>query len=166
MNETLNHMKTKKLTTLIQECRDLHDKGDELIARCKKPSPFQKLTDRCDALTEIAQAYLDTLPFIPSDECCERIWKWAWDNVAKDEQGHVDWPEDGWDDTDPRSLPYEILDGGIPFSNVPRNGSLQYALGWSIVAQDANLRSLLEFVEGRQSEWIRFKCLADFGDDD
>lgn len=115
---------------------------------------FSDLSKRCDQLSEVAQKYLDTLPFISSEECTKRIWNWAWEQVDKDDRGDVIFNEK-------HDFAEQIIDGGVPYSEQPSNGSLHYSLGWSVTAQDANLRSLLEFVEGRQNEWIKFKCLAD-----
>ena len=117
-------------------------------------SYFQQISHRCTELSNIAQKYLDTLPFISSEECCKRIWNWACDQMDTDEQGNFIW-------NGKNGFAEEILDGGYLQAEPPHNGSLHYSLGWSIVAQDANLRSLLEFVEGRQTEWTKFQCLAE-----
>jgi hypothetical protein len=115
---------------------------------------FSKISEDCNQLTEVAQRYLDTLPFISNDDCIERIWVWACNQMDKDEKGYFVF-------NGKNGLAEDIVDSGVPFSVLPKNGSLVYSLGWSVTAQDANLRSLLEFVEGRQTEWVKFKCLVD-----
>jgi hypothetical protein len=114
---------------------------------------FQILSDKCTELSDIAQKYLDTMPFITNEECSNRIWSWACSQMDTDENGYFIF-------NGKNEFAEEIVDGGIPFAEPPRNGSLHYSLGWSITAQEANLRSLLEFLEGRQSEWVKFKCLV------
>lgn len=115
---------------------------------------FKSISDACEDLSQVAQGYLDTLPFIASEEVVQRVWNWACNQMDKDERDHFIF-------NGKNGLAEDIVDTGVPFSMQPTNGSLHYSLGWSIVAQEANLRSLLEYVEGRQQEWIKFKCLAD-----
>lgn len=117
-------------------------------------SYFKRISDECTKLSETAQKYLDKLEFIDSELCCRKIWDWACSQMDEDERGYFVF-------NGKNELAEYIVDSGIPFSEMPSNGSLHYSLGWSIVAQDANLRSLLEFVEGRQKEWVKFECLVD-----
>jgi hypothetical protein len=115
---------------------------------------FEQLKEECNRLSQIAGEYIDTLPFIENEEVIQRIWRWAESQVEIDDDGYFIL-------NGKNELAEDVLDSGVPFSGTPRNGSLHYALGWSAVAQDANLRSLLEFVEGRQPDWIKFQCLAE-----
>ena len=45
-----------------------------------------------------------------------------------------------------------VVEGGMPYYGVPRNGSLKFTLGFSVVSQEAHLRNLLERAEGRTME--------------
>lgn len=118
-------------------------------------SLFADISKRCDELTAVAQEYLDSLPFIPSDECAQRIWTWAWQNVIVMDNGTVDW------ENSTNSFALEIIDSGIPYYGQITNGSIHYSLGWSVVAQDANLRKVLEYVEGRSEKIEPFQMLAE-----
>ena len=115
---------------------------------------FTDISNKCTELSKTAQVYLDKYDFISSQDCISRIWSWAWSNMDKDEDGNPIF-------NGKNELAEDIVDGGVPYSVPPKNGSIHYSLGWSIVAQEANLRSLLEFVEGRQKEWIKFQCLVE-----
>ena len=117
---------------------------------------FQVLIDNCEKLNEQGQAYLDTLPFIPSDEVAERIYKKGMEifHAANEDWSAV--PE--WVKT--------VADGFVPYSEAPRNGSLRYALGWAMVSQEAHLRNLLERAEGRTTEKLDFEILADVNMED
>jgi bisphosphoglycerate-dependent phosphoglycerate mutase len=101
---------------------------------------FQSLIEKSNQFTEIANDYLSKLPELDNDEIAERIWQWAIQNENNE-------------------LAEEIINDGIPYYFIPRNGSLKFALGYSIAAHEANLRSLLEFVENRQNCWIKFQCI-------
>lgn len=114
---------------------------------------FKSISDRCELLTTEAQKYLDGLPFISNDECAERIVKWASGQVDRDERGYVIY-------NGKNEFAELILDAGVPYYDAPKNGSLHHTLGWSTTAQEANVRSILEYVEGRQEKWIKFRCLV------
>lgn len=117
---------------------------------------FSKISEGCDKLTEIGQTYLDSLPFIPSGEAAERIWNKArsiFDSLGGDEKA--------WEDENLPQWVADTMDWAVPYTQIPRNGSLHYSLGWSVVAQEANLRALLEYVEGREPEQRKFQMLAD-----
>jgi len=115
---------------------------------------FSKISERCNQLSHIGAAYMDKLPFIPTEDVVQKIWDWAWLQMDKDGDGNIVW-------NGKNELAEDIIDSGVPFSEAPSNGSLHYTLGWSVVAQEANIRSLFEFIEGRQPEWIKFQCLAE-----
>lgn len=117
-------------------------------------SYFDLISEECNKLNLKAQEYLDTLPFIDNIELINKIWSWAWNQVDKDENECVIF-------NGKHQLAEEIIDAGVPYVEMPNNGSIHYSLGWAIVAQDANLRSLYEFIEGRQTEQLTFKMLAD-----
>lgn len=113
---------------------------------------FDAIVHRCEQLDALGQAYLDKFDFIPSDEMAERIWNAA--KVLFDAAGE-DWdkiPE--WAAT--------CMDGYVPYTpGGRRNGSIYYALGFSIVSRDAHLRNLLEIAEGRTTEELDFPVLAE-----
>jgi len=117
-------------------------------------SYFKQISENCETLSDIADNYLKSLPYIDNDSCIKRIWDWACSQMESDGTGYFIF--NGKND-----FAEQIVDSGVPYSEIPTNGSLRYSLGWSVTAQEANLRSLLEFVEGRQSEWTLFECLAD-----
>lgn len=114
---------------------------------------FTAISHRCNQLTEISQAYLDKLPFIPNDEVMERIW-----NAAQKYEAELDADID-WDSVPEWAA--RTLDGWMPYSQEPRNGSIYFALGYSVVAQEANLRRLLEYVEGGTDTFEPTTCLAE-----
>jgi hypothetical protein len=117
-------------------------------------SYFNLIVEECNKLNLKAQTYLDSLPFIDNDTLINKIWSWAWEQMDKDQNGYVIF-------NGKNSLAEEIIDEGVPYTKIPNNSSIHYSLGWAIVAQDANLRSLYEFIEGRQTEQLTFKMLAD-----
>lgn len=49
-----------------------------------------------------------------------------------------------------RDLIDEILDGWMPYTQIPRNGSLWFSLGFSVVAMEANLRMMREYFIGSE----------------
>lgn len=111
---------------------------------------FEQLTKRCNQLNEKGNAYLDTLPFLPNDEVCDRIYKAAqriFQEANEDWESIPDWVA-------------SAMDGWIPYAALPKNGSLHYSLGWAVASQDAHLRNLLERAEGRETKELNFPVLA------
>jgi len=101
---------------------------------------FRELTRRCDELGETAEAYLAELPDLGLS-CCEmaqRIWLIAQERLAAAPEGtdHPWWVE-------------SISEGHMPFVGTPDRASLAVHMGFSIEAQEAHLRNLLEIAEGR-----------------
>ena len=116
---------------------------------------FTELKERCDVLNAIAQEYLDGLPFIDNETLAKSIWAKVWDTLPKHPCGDCDWER--WDE-----MPelFEIADCGVPYTQLPKNGSLHYAIGFAITAQEANLRALYEHLINGAEKRV-FKMLAD-----
>jgi len=108
---------------------------------------FAAISKRADELTARAQAYLDGLPFMPNDNVMGRLWEIAQAIDTADGE-NPDWVD-------------STLDGWIPFSGVPRDGSLFFALGYSPTAQDARLRNLLEVAERRENVTLELATVAE-----
>ena len=112
---------------------------------------FKAITTRCEELDKLGQAYLDRFEFLPNDQVLDRIWAKAWElfeAAGKDFKKIPEWAA-------------SAVDGHIPYSAPPRNGSLYYLMGWSVVAQDAHLRNQLEIAEGRETKELDFPVLAE-----
>lgn len=112
---------------------------------------FVDLAERAAELDSLGQAYLDSLPFVSNEEICERVWKRANEVFAA---AGEDW----------EAVPEWVantMDGYIPYSQIPRNGSLHFSLGFSVVSLEAHLRNLLEIAEGRTSVELDFPVLAE-----
>ena len=116
----------------------------------EKLNYFTALTEECEVLNKKARAYLDTLPFISNQECMNRIFKRAAEIF---EEANEDWgavPE--W--------VADTMDGWMPYSGVPQNGSMYFSLGFSPVSLDAHLRNLLEIAEGRETKELDFDIVV------
>lgn len=113
------------------------------------------LVDECNKLSAIAQEYLAQFDDNKSmGDLAQDIWDKAWEKLGQ--QGFT---EHNWWDCEDDEVTHMIDIGDAPYATMPRNGSLRYTLGWSIVAQEANLRAFHEyFVNGK--ELIKFKMLA------
>jgi hypothetical protein len=112
---------------------------------------FAAIVKRCSELDELGQNYLSRLEFLSRDAICERIWNKAntlFRAAGEDFDKVPDWVA-------------STVDGYIPYSCMSRNGRLYYKLGYSVVAQDALLRNLLEIVEGRESIELDFPCVVE-----
>ncbi len=118
---------------------------------------FKQLAERCNELNAIAQKYLDGLPFIDNDTLAQSIWKHYYDIAPKDTSGEILWRESK-NESENEAL--HILDSCVPYYNAPRNGSLHYAIGYAITAQEANLRALYEHLINGAEKRV-FKMLAD-----
>jgi len=108
---------------------------------------FEAIKHRADELNLQGRQYLDRLPFMHNEAVCERLWEIAQAIDAAPGE-NPDWVD-------------SAMDGWIPFSTLPRNGSLYFALGYAMVAQDARLRNLLEVAEGRETEELDLATLAE-----
>lgn len=108
---------------------------------------FSAIKKRADELNLMGEDYLDKLPFMNNEEICQRLWEIAWE-IEKSDQENPEWVD-------------MTLDGFIPYSSIPRNGSLYFSLGRAVVAQDALLRNLLEVAEGRETKELSFNFIAE-----
>lgn len=112
---------------------------------------FEAIRTRCEELDKLGQAYLDKFEFLPNDQVLDRIWNKAqalFEAAGEDFDKLPEWAA-------------EAMDGHIPYSSPPRNGSLYCSMGWSVVAQDAHLRNQLEIAEGRETKELDFPVLAE-----
>lgn len=113
---------------------------------------FEKITSRCNELDKLGQDYLDQFDFIPSDKLAEAIAEKAYEIFKSKNKD--------WDKID--DLTADILDNGVAFCGVPNNGSLYYAMGYSMVSQDAHLRNLYNnYVLGLNEGELDFPVLAE-----
>ncbi len=112
---------------------------------------FSAIAKRASELDDIAQKYLDSLPFIPDPECVQRIYKEALKIFKENNENWNKVPE--W--------VASSVDGYMPFSAPPIPGSMYVSLGHSPVARSANLRMLLEYAEGRRNNLEYFTTLAE-----
>ena len=113
---------------------------------------FEKISAECDKLTQKANKYLSGLEFIPNDQVMNRIY-------AKAKEIFFE-ANENWD-----AVPEwvaQTMDGWMPYSTIPRNGSIGFALGYSPASQDAHLRNLLEIVEGRETKELDFPVVVDY----
>jgi hypothetical protein len=113
---------------------------------------FADLRKKREKLDRIAEAYLDTLPFLSNEKIMERIYRKAseiFEQSGRDWENVPEWVAD-------------TMDGWMPFASIPENGSLNFALGFSMIAQDARLRNMLEIAEGREPEncMLKFSTIA------
>lgn len=111
---------------------------------------FAAIAYRASELDALGEAYLSGLPFLPDDEVVERIVNAAYrlfEESGEDRDAIPKWAA-------------SCVDGWIP-GQPPSNGSLYYALGWSIVSQSAHVRNLLERAEGRETKELPFPILAE-----
>lgn len=106
---------------------------------------FEALAKECEELNQKGQDYLDTLSEeISVDEAAERIYNAA-KKIFEEKRGNA-----------PEWILDLVYDGFMPYYGIPKNGSLRFILGFSIVAQEAKLRNLLEIVEGRENKGLDF----------
>ena len=128
-------------------------------------SVFDELIQGAEELTEKANAYMEGKEFLPNNEVTDRIWKAS---LKLFERHGGKFSENDtllFDGLDWEALPWwaaQTLDGWMPYSAVPRNGSLKFSLGFSPAALDANLRNIMEIAEGRETEELDFGICADF----
>ncbi len=109
-------------------------------------NPFERISEEAEKLTEKANKYLDGLEFLTNGAVCKRIYKAA---KIIFERNNEDW------DKVPEWVA-DTMDGWIPYSKIPHNGSINFVLSFSSAAQDAHLRNLLERVEGRETKELDF----------
>lgn len=117
---------------------------------------LKDLVDECNKLSDIAQEYLSKFEHDNKsmEDLSKEIWNAAWDRVYK-----LGFTDKNWWDCGDEDATWIIDMGCSPHTNIPRNGSLRYTLGYSIAAQSANLRAYYEhFVNGK--ELITFKTVA------
>lgn len=124
---------------------------------------FKEISDRCDEITEKASKYLEGLPFIPNDEVVERIWKKALEigekhGLTYNESGSILFENLKWENLPEWAA--SSLDGWVPYSVIPKNGSIYFSLAFSVVSQEAHLRNLLEIVEGRETKELDFPVIV------
>src|SRR5262245_49887817 len=113
-------------------------------------SYFTDLANASRELDQKAQAYLDQFKFLPNDIIINRII-----DAAKDLYERVD---GDWDQLPDWAA--AVMDGHIPYTDY-KNGSIGFALGFSVVSRDAHLRNLLEIAEGRTSVELDFPVVAE-----
>ena len=102
---------------------------------------------RCDELTALGQAYLDKLPFMDNIKIIERLYEIAF-KINKSDEENPEWVD-------------MAVDGHLWYSRPPRPGSMYKSLAYSVVAQDAKLRNLLEYAEGREDTLLDFPIMAE-----
>ena len=107
---------------------------------------FGLLSWKCDRLTEKAQKYLDSLPPISNDDCIQGIWEKAQEIFAKNDE---DFDKVPWWVAD-------TMDYHMPYTNIPKDGSLGFSFGFSIVSFEAHLRNLLEIAQNRETKELDF----------
>lgn len=112
---------------------------------------FETITDECNKLDELGQAYLDKLPFMDNDTVVQGIFKKAKEIFESHNENWETIPE--W--------VANTMDGWMPYAGIPKTGSLFFSLGFSVVANDALLRNLLEVAEGREEKFLDFFNLVD-----
>ena len=120
---------------------------------------FARLAAGAEDLDRKAEAYLSDKEFIPSPDVAERIWQASLRLFKKhggtcSDKGYMRFAELDWD-----ALPWwaaQTLDGWMPYSGPPRNGSLGTLLGYSAASLDAHLRNIMEIAEGRETEELYF----------
>jgi hypothetical protein len=111
---------------------------------------FDAIKRRTEELDVLGQAYLNKFDFLPNDQICDRIWAAA-KKIFLDKNEDFD------------SCPWwvaQTIDYCLPYSTIPKNGSIYFSLGFSSVSQDAHLRNLLEIAEGRETMELDFEVLA------
>lgn len=111
---------------------------------------FDAIKKRTEELDLLGQNYLNKFDFLPNDQICERIWTAA-KKMFSDKKEDFD------------SCPWwvaQTMDYCLPYSTIPKNGSIYFSLGFSSVSQDAHLRNLLEIAEGRETTELDFEVLA------
>jgi hypothetical protein len=111
---------------------------------------FTQVKNRCDELDKLANAYLAKFEFLPNDQVMDRIHAVAF-KIFKD--ANEDW------DAVPEWVA-SCMDGWMPYTGYS-NGSLHFALGFSVASQDAHLRNLMEIAEGRETKELDFPVVAE-----
>lgn len=113
-------------------------------------SYFNEIITNAESLDTLANMYLDKLPFLTVQETAERIEAASYKIF---EAAGRDWDAVPW-------YVAQVVDGCMPFYGIPRNGSLRFALGFSVASQEAHLRNILELVEGRETKELEFPVMA------
>lgn len=125
-------------------------------------SYFEIMKNGVAELDKKANEYLSDKEFISNDEILERLWKYCLElfyanGGEKDQSGILDFENLNWE-----NLPWwarSALDGHLPYSSIPENGSLNFSLGFSSASFDAHLRNLFEIAEGRENKELDFPFL-------
>ncbi len=114
---------------------------------------FEAIAKRCAELDALAEERMKGLPFISCPDMVDFLWVEA-HRIFKTE--NEDW------DAVPDWVGY-AMDGFIPFTQPPHNGSIYHALGFSMQAMEYNLRLYYEAVKaGRDPDGQEFvPCLAE-----
>jgi hypothetical protein len=100
---------------------------------------FAEISASAERLNERGQAYLDRLPFLDNDTVIDRILAAM--------PTPLEWVNE------------QIEDGGMPYAVMPRNGSLHFVIGFSVVSRDAHLRNVMEIAEGRETDELDFPTI-------
>ena len=119
-----------------------------------KKDLFTWIKDEGNKLDILGKAYLDKFDFIANDDMAQRLAEISWRLF---EESGKDWDSIPW-------WAANIQDGWMPFYHPPKNGSLHYSLGFSMVSQEAHLRNLLEIAEGREKKELDFPLICDLDD--
>lgn len=108
---------------------------------------FDAISKRAAELDAIGQGYLDKLPFMSNGDVIKRLFEIAFE-IDRSDQENPEWVD-------------EAIDGFLPYSRVPKNGSIYFSLGWACTANDACLRNMLEVAEGRETDTLNLMTLAE-----
>jgi len=111
---------------------------------------FDQIRKEAEELDRKAKEYLDSVPFMSTDRCMRKIYikaKQIFDESGEDWENIPEWVA-------------LTMDGWMPYSTIPNNGSIGFSLGFSVLAMEANLRHLVEIAEGRTDKELDLDVLA------
>lgn len=117
-----------------------------------KSNPFQRLIDRENEITNLANEYLSKYEEISEEKMAKAIWKKGWEIGKEIVKNGGDCPS--WVEC--------ICDGYIPYYHKgTRNGSIYFMLAFSLASNDAHFRNLYEHVVNGESLGLPFPVLAE-----
>ena len=109
----------------------------------EEPNYFEELARRAELLSDRGQEYLDGFSFMANEKIISAVVDKIYSKYGLPEEFIV-WQSFDWNQA--TGLEQSILDGWFPYAGIPKNGSLRFSLGFSPVANDANLRNVYEHI--------------------
>jgi len=110
---------------------------------------FSYLEKFVEEIDKAAEKFLSQFEFVPSDDMAQDIWSRAIALYKNNDESFDNLPDWACD----------VLDCGVPYCGT-NNGSLWYALGYSVISQDAHLRCFWENIKNDTNYILPFPVVV------